>query len=953
VRLFLSYHTPEAETAKRIAELLESARPGLTIFFAPRELAAGGYWIPKLAEELKRSDAFLFLAGNRVGPWQEIEYYEAQRLARSQPSGKALQIIPLVIGLQAPGLPFFELLHQIHAKNATTSDMIGAVLKALDGVPERDDTPAWARFNPYKGLPSFTSSDSAYFFGREQLTADILDELTRHPNRVLALVGKSGVGKSSIAQAGVVAALRSQIWPMAGLAWPEALSDSRNWAPMVLRPEDQPLKELARQFLRLAMPSPADQEVEAGKWAKAFADPAEVGEASRFDGLVRAVKAMLAERGLPAPKRFFLYVDQAEEIYSRNTDEIAARFTQLLAEAAGRIDCQVILSLRSDYYGDLQSDQALFALLSGSDARRTLTIDIAPLDKTVLCAVIQRPAAQFGVRFRPESLPEIIATSASREAGSLPLLSYLLSDMWTAMQARGDGVLRWDESPELFEIAAPLRERAERYLREHPDMTDAVKRLFTLRLALLPREGDAIKRRARAAECSDVEWRNAEMLAGQDWRLVTLGSEAGEATAEVAHEQLLRKWNRLIDWLEERRAFLAWKAEVEAARSDYEATPNGERPAALLSGRALLIARQWYQASTNTDDIAPTDRAYIEASVARHDELERVARESDLARARDREANARKLARRTMLGMIGTSALACAAGGAAIWAFHAEEQFREEQQKRLAAEQKAAQLASLAESMRTDLAGQLLAFAASPGQLAQDGTGPNSPYTEALVRALQQRDSSFNDALFRTNEEVLQATRGAQRPFLSSDMNGQIFLWRGPPNRRISALVVSSDRWGDNVLPNADNDAQSWVQLFRSANINVERMQNPGRAHLLDALDSQASALAPKHGNLLSGLVHKVGLARIESPERNNPNTLSIFIFVGMGGIQINGENLLPLWEDFQQFTAAFDSDAMEKAFRERSIPIAEISTRLRTMAAASIFVFDSNFLSYVRTSTR
>jgi hypothetical protein len=153
--------------------------------------------------------------------------------------------------LDAPGLPFFELLHQIYAKDPATPETVDAIGRSLDGVTENDPTPKWARFNPYKGLPAFTSSDTAFFFGREQITRDILNQLIKNPDGVLALIGKSGVGKSSIALAGIMAALRSQIWPGAkddNARWPDLLDDSRDWALMVLRPEDQPLRELARQF---------------------------------------------------------------------------------------------------------------------------------------------------------------------------------------------------------------------------------------------------------------------------------------------------------------------------------------------------------------------------------------------------------------------------------------------------------------------------------------------------------------------------------------------------------------------------------------------------------------------------------------------------------------------------------------------------------------------------------
>jgi hypothetical protein len=82
MRIFLSYQTRDLDPAERLAQGLHRERPDLTVFVAPRALAAGAYWLPRLADELARADAVLFLVGQRIGPWQELEYYEAQRLSR-------------------------------------------------------------------------------------------------------------------------------------------------------------------------------------------------------------------------------------------------------------------------------------------------------------------------------------------------------------------------------------------------------------------------------------------------------------------------------------------------------------------------------------------------------------------------------------------------------------------------------------------------------------------------------------------------------------------------------------------------------------------------------------------------------------------------------------------------------------------------------------------------------
>jgi WD40 repeat protein len=68
-------------------------------------------------------------------------------------------------------------------------------------------TPPSAGECPYRGLLAFEPDDRAVFFGREEVTARIIGRLA--PGRLLAVVGASGSGKSSVLRAGVVAAVRA------------------------------------------------------------------------------------------------------------------------------------------------------------------------------------------------------------------------------------------------------------------------------------------------------------------------------------------------------------------------------------------------------------------------------------------------------------------------------------------------------------------------------------------------------------------------------------------------------------------------------------------------------------------------------------------------------------------------------------------------------------------------
>jgi class 3 adenylate cyclase/WD40 repeat protein/tRNA A-37 threonylcarbamoyl transferase component Bud32 len=69
---------------------------------------------------------------------------------------------------------------------------------------------------PYRGLLAFEPEDRAFFFGREEVVSELIGRLA--PGRLLAIVGASGSGKSSVLRAGVIAAVRAGDVPGIGRA---------------------------------------------------------------------------------------------------------------------------------------------------------------------------------------------------------------------------------------------------------------------------------------------------------------------------------------------------------------------------------------------------------------------------------------------------------------------------------------------------------------------------------------------------------------------------------------------------------------------------------------------------------------------------------------------------------------------------------------------------------------
>lgn len=78
--------------------------------------------------------------------------------------------------------------------------------------------------------------------------------------------------------------------------------------------------------------------------------------------------------------------------------------------------------------------------------------------------------------------------------------------------------------------------------------------------------------------------------------------------------------------------------------------------------------------------------------------------------------------------------------------------------------------------------GTLISYATAPGRVADDGGGRNSPYTKAVLRAMQQPDAKIEDVFKAVRREVAAATRNQQTPWESSSLVGDFYFTRAAGN---------------------------------------------------------------------------------------------------------------------------------------------------------------------------
>jgi WD40 repeat protein len=271
-----------------------------------------------------------------------------------------------------------------------------------------------------------------------------------------------------------------------------------------------------------------------------------------------------------------LVVDQLEELLvAPGRDALLARAWALAERST------VLLSAREDLLCALEAlplgeGRSLGQLVGEGHHKR-----VAAMSRAQLRSAVLDPAQRTGVEPEP-GLFELIWREIEGQPGGLPLVEYLLDELW---RRRQDRKLTLAAYHDLGGVSGALERRADKVC---ADLPDALLRPLLLGLVDV---GDAphadTRRRATFAElcarCPDPA-RAAEVLDRLvDARLLVTSRDGAQRVVEVAHETLIRAWPRFRDAIEADRKRLA---ELRQYRVLVAQLGDG-----LLEGSALARAR--------------------------------------------------------------------------------------------------------------------------------------------------------------------------------------------------------------------------------------------------------------------------------------------------------------------------------------------------------------------------
>ena len=191
--------------------------------------------------------------------------------------------------------------------------------------------------------------------------------------------------------------------------------------------------------------------------------------------------------------------------------------------------------------------------------------------------MIRLPAEAAGLQFEGDQasgqrLDQAHAEVATATPESLPLLEHVLSLLYEAQATRSDDLLRWSDYRELGELKGALAKYAEAVfntLQTHEQTAFSVimRRLVTLGQGEeeVPNRRTVPYRDFVVSTDRDVGARAFVDLFIKE-RLVVVDSDPqGEMTVTVAHEALLREWQRVKVWLKENGEFLRMRDRLDAS----------------------------------------------------------------------------------------------------------------------------------------------------------------------------------------------------------------------------------------------------------------------------------------------------------------------------------------------------------------------------------------------------
>ena len=632
---------------------------------------------------------------------------------------------------------------------------------------------------PYLGLDAFREGDETLFFGRQALIEQMHLHLDTQP--LLAIVGPSGSGKSSVVLAGLLPKLK--IDPE-GRAW-------HYFSPLV--PGSRPLINLAQAI----KPTAASASWIDSQRLEFFNNPYRLLEIVN--------ERCQDETGWIAPA--VLVIDQFEEIFtltsqSRTRHAFVDNLLNLMHDRSTQH--RVIITMRSDFEPQVTGLPKFYPLF------QTAVINIAPLQLSELREAIEKPAERVGLKFE-DGVVDALLSEILGEPAALPLLQFSLLKLW---EKRERNRVTWRAYESLKGGRWALAQSADGfYASLIPEEQLTVRRIL-LRM-VRPGEGLEVTsnriRRADLYNTGEDPGRVDRVLKKLiDARLVrqTEGETAEDVQVEVAHEALVRNWPQLMEWLEDERERVRKRIRLTIRAEEWKSRDYDDD--ALLRGQMLHEALTVEDLNDLETQFVQASQTAVEAAQAEKEAI----RQRELDQARQLAAEQQKLAEeraeaairqgrslRIMTGLVVLLLVAVVYAGGQTWnATRNAALARDNEQQAIAAQNEAVRNAEAAELARNEAEANALE-AELASQAALDAQQEAEAAAAAEAEARQAADEA-RAAAEKNEEEAERQRQIAEEQRVASEQQ----------TRQVIAFSLAAD-----ALSQLNNDAQLGLLLALEA----------------------------------------------------------------------------------------------------------------------------------------
>ena len=497
------------------------------------------------------------------------------------------------------------------------------------------ETPTWLQLGgippcPYRGLFAFREEDSHLFFGREKVTEDLAAAVKTKP--LVAVVGPSGSGKSSVVFAGLIPALRqtkiqlqiisfrpgnNPFKALAAALFPvlekrDNLNSDRDSAIFSSKVPCTLKRKIARCAVKKAVPKALLQAIDRSKLVQVsnssnsesnsrclFERKLEIWLQQDDKALYKIIESFVQHN---PGVRLVLIADQFEELYTQTPEAQRQIFLDGLLTAirlAGGFT--VVLTLRADFYGHALSCRSF------SDALQGAVHNLGPMSREELQSAIAQPAALMQVKLE-EGLINKLIDAAWGHSGRLPLLEFTLTQLWSQQLC---GWLTNQAYTEIGGVAEALANHAEAVYAQL-SKADRMRAQRVFIQLVQPGIGTDVNRRlATRNDVNSANWDLVVHLASNRLVITSRCESTFEETVEIVHESLIISWGRLGNWMQVNAEFRLWQEQIRAAIRTWQNSNLDE--GALLRGKPLVDAEYWQQ--QRRDELSESEIRFIDVSL--------------------------------------------------------------------------------------------------------------------------------------------------------------------------------------------------------------------------------------------------------------------------------------------------------------------------------------------------